>query len=118
MPAEFGEILRDAIVLGYMLLLRVGMPLLAIIFVGKWIQRCMAESDLREQRERTGVPYCWDTQTNARTGNAKTAAAAHPELPCWLAVQVAGGGVTQTCYNCPRYAVRTGELRGDQVEVG
>lgn len=117
MPTEFGAVLRDGIVLGYMLLLRIGVPVLVIAFTGKWIQRRMAESDMREQRARMGAAYCWDIQTTVQTANAKLAAAAHPELPCWLAVQHSGGGVTQACYSCPRYAVRSGKLEGDRVEV-
>jgi hypothetical protein len=110
-------LLRDAVVLTYMLFLRIGVPLLVIVFAGKWIQRRMAETDLREQRARRGEPYCWDLRRNAQTTNAKNAALAYPELPCWLAVQSAGGGVTESCFNCPRYAVQPGHSAGDTVEV-
>lgn len=118
MLTDSGAILRDGIVLAYMLFLRIGVPLIVIVFAGKWIQRRMAESDMREQRVRLGEPYCWDIRTNAQTASAKIAATAHPELPCWLAVQKQGGGVTESCFNCPRYAVNGAPLAGDTVEVG
>ena len=117
MPTEFGAILRDGIVLSYMLFLRIGVPLLVIAFAGKWVRRRMAETDMREQRARMGAAYCWDIQVNEQTANAKLAAAAYPELPCWLAVQHSGGGVTQACYNCPRYALISDKLEGERVEV-
>lgn len=105
MLTESQAFLRDAIVLTYMLFLRIGVPLLVIVFVGKWIQRKMAETDLREQRERVGEPYCWDVRKDSQSAYALRAAAAHPELPCWLAVQSEGGGLTEECFNCPRYGV-------------
>jgi hypothetical protein len=114
---ESQAFLRDAIVLTYMIFLRVGVPLLVIVFTGKWIQRKMAETDLREQRARMGEPYCWDMRTTAQTAYAQRAAAAHPELPCWLAVQTDGGGLTQACFNCPRYAVDVPHVARETVEV-
>jgi hypothetical protein len=118
MPTDFGATLRDVIVLAYMIFLRVAVPLLITLFIGKWIQRKMAEQELREQRARMGEPYCWDNRNTAQTQRAKLAAAAHPELPCWLAVQSAGGGVIETCYSCPRYTVQAEHTNGNPVEVG
>jgi hypothetical protein len=117
METEFGAVVRDLLVLGYMLFLRIGVPLLIVVMGGTWIQRRMAESDMREQRARRGEPYCWDRHNNAASASAKRAAAAHPELPCWLAVQTGGGGVTESCFSCPRYAVKTGRLTGETAEV-
>lgn len=117
MNTEFGAVLRDVIVLAYMIFLRVGVPLLVIVFAGKWIQRKMAESDMQEQRARSGEPYCWDTHLTAQTANAKHAAALHPSLPCWLAVQREGGGVTEECFNCPRYAIQEARPKAKTMEV-
>jgi hypothetical protein len=108
---------RDAIVLTYMFFLRVGVPVLVIVLVGKWIQRKMAETDLREQRERKGEPYCWNLRSTAQTAYAQRAAVAHPELPCWLAVQSEGGGLTEACFNCPRYVVKGTPPSRETVEV-
>jgi hypothetical protein len=118
MPTDFFAFLRDAVVLSYMVFLRIGVPALVILFGGKWIQRKMAEADMREQHAHMGEPYCWDKRSTAQTQRAKAAAAAHPDLPCWLAVQSAGEGVTEACYNCPRYAVQGTESERESVEVG
>jgi hypothetical protein len=118
MPTDSFAFFRDAIVLAYMLLLRIVVPLLCIVLVGKWIQAKMAEADRREQLARQGEPYCWDIESNPQTERARAAAAAHPDLPCWLAVQCAGGGVTDACFNCPRYAVRSKHALNGTLEVG
>lgn len=39
--------LRDATVIGYMFLLRIGVPLIVTLFVGWWLQRKLAERDAR-----------------------------------------------------------------------
>lgn len=118
MPTDLAAMLRDGIVLAYMIFLRVGAPLLVIWFVGKWIQRKMSDADMHEQRVHLREPYCWDKRNTAQTQRAKTAAAAHPDLPCWLAVQQAGEGVTEACFNCPRYALQETHPERKPVEVG
>lgn len=117
LPGDSGALFRDTLVLTYMLFLRIGVPLLVIVFGGMWIQRRMAETDLREQRARRGEPYCWDLGNTAQTTSARQAAVTHPELPCWLAVQSQGGGVTDSCFNCPRYAVQSEQGARRTVEV-
>lgn len=117
MPNDIFDLLRDLIVIGYLLVLRVLVPLLCILFIGKWIQTKMAETDRREQLAHQGEPYCWDTHHNAQTQRAQAAAAARPDLPCWLAVQHEGGGVTDECYHCPRYAVQGSNDRNELWEA-
>lgn len=106
MSIDFFNSLRDLTVIAYLLFLRVVVPLLCILFIGRWIQAKMAETDKREQLAHQGEPYCWDTRRDAQTRRAQAAAAAHPDLPCWLAVQRKGEGVTEDCYHCPRYAIQ------------
>jgi len=106
MSAEFTDILRDVVVLAYMFVLRIGVPLLITIFVATWIQRKLAEQDRAEERARRGEPHCWDTRDTPQTRRARLAAEAHPDLPCWLAVQSHGEGLTEACFECPRYAVQ------------
>lgn len=109
MPTELTDLLRDVIVLAYMFVLRLGVPLLVTLMLGKWIQRKLAERDLAEHRALHGEPYCWELRRTPTTATAKRATAAHPDLPCWLAVQTGGGGLTRDCYDCKRYAL--GETR-------
>ncbi len=106
MPNDIFSALRDLLVIGYLLAWRVLMPIVCILFIGKWLQAKMAQADRREQLAHQGEPHCWDKQRTAQTQRAQAAAAAHPDLPCWLAVQYDGGGVTTECYHCPRYAVQ------------
>lgn len=105
MPAELGDILRDVVVLAYMFVLRIGVPLLITFFIAKWIQRKLAEQDRAEEHALRGEPHCWDMHNTAQTRRARLAAEAHPDLPCWLAVQSHGEGLTEACFECPRYSV-------------
>ena len=80
MPNDFMGLMRDVIVLAYMIGLRVGVPLLITLFAGKWIQRKLAERDQVEERALNGEPFCWDKRRTAQTSGAQAAASAHPEL--------------------------------------
>ena len=117
MSGDIYAVLRDVVVLAYMFVLRIFVPLLVIVLVGKWIQLKVAAADRREQMAHQSEPYCWDEQDTAQTQRAKLAAETYPDLPCWLAVQRAGGGVTEACYHCPRYAVRGKGVSTTRVEV-
>ena len=118
MSDDIFPVLRDVIVLGYMFFLRIGLPLLCIVLIGKWIQVKMTQVDRREQIARQGEPYCWQSENTPQTRRAQAAAEKYPDLPCWLAVQHAGGGVTEDCVQCPRYAVPGKRTRSHRVEAG
>jgi hypothetical protein len=117
MSNDFMGLMRDVIVLAYMVGLRVGVPLLITLFAGKWIQRKLAERDQAEERALKGEPFCWDKRRTAQTAGAQAAATAHPELPCWLAVQAHGNGLIEACFNCPRYATSHKRSIRKQVEA-
>lgn len=106
MLSDWGALLRDAIILAYMFILRIGVPLLITILLGKYIQRKLEERDLAERRMLHGEPYCWERRETPQTRRAKWAAVAHPDLPCWLALQVSGEGLLEGCYTCPRFTIR------------
>lgn len=40
--------LRDAIVIGYMFVLRIGVPILVTLFLGWWLERKLAEWDAKD----------------------------------------------------------------------
>lgn len=42
---------RDVVVIGYMFVLRIGVPLITTMFIGWWLQRKLAERDAREAAE-------------------------------------------------------------------
>ncbi|MCC7162973.1 MAG: hypothetical protein IT331_10805 [Anaerolineae bacterium] len=43
--------IRDAVVIGYMLVLRIGVPILVTLFVGWWLERKLHEWDARDIAE-------------------------------------------------------------------
>lgn len=107
MPTDFDGILRDVIVLGYMFVLRIGVPLLITIMLGKWLQLKLEQRDAERRGAAQGELYCWDKNKNAQTLRAKAAATDRPDLPCWLALQASGDGLIENCYTCRNYHVRT-----------
>jgi hypothetical protein len=115
MPGGNSDILRDVIVLGYMVVLRIGVPLAITILAAVWLQRKLAEQDKAEERARRGEPHCWNTHETEQTQRARLAAEAHPEMPCWLAVQAHGDGLSEECFECPRYAVDTSLRKSSPV---
>jgi hypothetical protein len=43
--------IRDAVVIGYMFVLRIGVPILVTLFVGWWLERKLVEWDARDVAE-------------------------------------------------------------------
>jgi len=43
--------LRDVVVIGYMLVLRIAVPVIIVLFMGWWLQRKLAERDAREMEQ-------------------------------------------------------------------
>jgi hypothetical protein len=101
---DLGAIWQDAVVLGYMCGLRVGVPLLITIMLGKYLQRRLEERDREELAARHA--FCWDSAKTIDSERASRASALRPDLPCWLALQVSGGELTEKCYDCPLFSVR------------
>ena len=106
MQIDLFGIVRDSLVIGYMFVLRIGVPLLITLMIGAWLKRLLEEHE--EQPETAPLElapgqHCWDVRPNDRTAQAKTMAAQRPDLPCWLALQVGGKGVQDMCYGCPLY---------------
>src|SRR5512141_563328 len=93
--------IRDVLVLAYLVALRVGVPILVTLMLGAWIQRYLERPEKELARTyRVGDP-CWEFNQCPDAKEAQCVAAARPDLPCWLAIQVNGGGMSQACYSCP-----------------
>lgn len=97
---------RDALVIAYMFVLRVGVPILITLMIGAWLKRLLEERDAKELPQPTastsdGQQHCWDVKHCPETERVKCVASQRPDLPCWLAVQVSGGGLKEMCYACP-----------------
>ncbi len=109
MPENIGGILRDVLVIGYMFILRIGVPILITLMIGAWLQRILQEPEKERKptREEAQVgPHCWEIKQCEETKRARCAAFRRPDLPCWLALQVSGDGLTEACYTCPLFTAR------------
>ncbi len=47
--------------------------------------------------------HCWDVKGCTEQMKAKCPAAARPELPCWLAIQMKTGHLRKNCFDCNFY---------------
>jgi hypothetical protein len=106
MSIDFFGFVRDALVILYMFVLRIGVPILITLMIGAWLRRYLEERDAREAPQgspaRSGTEqHCWDVKHCPETARVECVAAQRPDLPCWLALQVSGGGLKETCYTCP-----------------
>jgi hypothetical protein len=103
-------ILRDVLVLIYLFVLRLGVPLIVTLMFGSFLQHWLQQQDAKEAIARrqydADAPCCWETKNCPESVRANCAAYHHPELPCWLALQVAGYGLKEQCYACPLYSTR------------
>lgn len=109
------SIVRDILVLAYLFVLRLGVPLLITLMLGSFIQHGLQQQDAKEMRASnqfgiTGAP-CWEKKDCPENVRAHCVAFQRPELPCWLALQVAGYGLKEQCYSCPQYTTRPATIR-------
>jgi hypothetical protein len=107
MSVDIFGIVRDALVISYMFVLRIGVPILITLMLGAWLRRLLEEREEKPARAPVQLKlgqHCWDVVHSAETDQIQSAAAEHPDLPCWLALQVTGQGVQEICHTCPHYA--------------
>ncbi len=106
------QTIQDIIVIAGMFFLRVGLPLLIVIGVGYLIRRWLEPAAVQEQFEgmvrsaqeqramvQTGK-HCWDVKNCSAEAKAQCAAAQQPDIPCWLARQIAGQSLPSGCASC------------------
>ncbi len=101
--------LRDVLVVGYMFVLRIGVPILITLMIGAWLQRLLQEPETETQPSPADLAngkHCWDVNKCEETKRAQCAAFQRPDLPCWLAIQVSGQGLTEKCYSCALFTQR------------
>lgn len=102
--------------------LRIGVPIVVTLGIGIWLEQKLRPQETRQaQRKvrrgpiipfprvqsngRAAVPlvHCWDAKQCDPTARAQCAAPKRPDLPCWLALQTAGGKVRAECADCELY---------------
>jgi hypothetical protein len=116
--------LPDIVGLLFMFVLRIGIPLAAIMTLSWLAYRWLGEektvvrsADKRQEvapRASIGGPAplahvmyfetpCWDIKGCTEQAKAVCPAHARPELPCWLASQMKTGHMKDKCFNCDIY---------------
>lgn len=104
----FQEVI-DALVILLMFAVRIGVPVALTLVVGYWLEKKLAPSQEMRTRAHTTrsakiiTLHCWDVKKCSSTQRAQCAAFRRPDLPCWLALQVAGDKVRPECYTCAFY---------------
>ncbi len=109
MPDDILAAVRDILVVGYMLVLRIGVPILITLMIGAWLRRVLEkDQDQPQPAEQAAAEpkHCWETSKDPQAEEAKRIAQTRPDLPCWLALQVGGTGLKEMCYSCPLYNQR------------
>lgn len=108
------EVLQALIVL-VMFGLRIGIPIAITLAFGYWLEKKLRPPEepvpastkieaVRHHRSSKLVGHhCWDVRHCDSTKRALCAATRHPELPCWLALQVEGQKVREQCFTCGFY---------------
>ncbi len=115
----------DGIVILAMFFLRIGVPIIVTLGVGIWLEKKLRPQETQAQprdattRRGTIIPFprvspgtnasalplahCWDVKQCDSITREKCAAYKRPDLPCWLALQAAGGKVRAECADCELY---------------
>ncbi|MCI0476686.1 MAG: hypothetical protein L0Y55_10600, partial [Anaerolineales bacterium] len=99
----------DTLAILLMFAVRIGLPIVLTLAVGVWLEKKLAPRERATRPARTARSakiiqiHCWDIKKCASATRAQCAAAQHPELPCWLALQVDGNKVRPECYACAFY---------------
>jgi hypothetical protein len=106
------QTIQDILIIGGMFFLRIGLPLLIVIGIGYLIQRWLEPKAVHEQFEgmiRTAQEQraagattkpCWEIKNCPAEARAACAAAQQPDIPCWLARQIAGQPLPEGCAAC------------------
>ena len=114
----------DGLVILAMFFLRIGVPIVVTLGIGIWLEKRLRPQETRVQqreiRRGTIIPFprvsqgasassvpiahCWDVKQCASAMREQCAAYNRPDLPCWLALQAAGGKVRAECADCELYS--------------
>lgn len=118
----FQDVIDAMVILG-MFFLRIGVPVIITIGIGMWLEKKLRPADFQRTAQRaqrgkiipfpraqsgarvTAVPsvHCWEVKQCDSAQRAQCVAYQRPDLPCWLALQTAGGKVRAECLECELY---------------
>lgn len=99
-------------------LVRIGVPIAITLALGYWLEKKLRPAEEKDdvvielQRRAAKSPkiiqlHCWDLHRCDAARRAACAAYEHPDLPCWLALQVEGAKVREECFTCALYKPQT-----------
>ncbi len=54
-PESIVNLIRDILVIGYMFVLRIGVPLIITLMVGAWLRKMLEEKPAPEEKEETAA---------------------------------------------------------------
>ncbi len=108
------EPITDILAVIFLFAIRIAIPIAVTLAFGYWLEKKLQPQQEQEQkpaidlarRERSNKIirlHCWDLNRCDSAKRAECAACRHPELPCWLALQVEGGKVREDCFTCRLY---------------
>jgi hypothetical protein len=118
----FQDVIDSLVILG-MFFLRIGVPVIVTLGIGMWLEKKLRPQETRQTqravRRGTIIPFprvpqgasptsaqfahCWDVKQCDPAAREQCAAFKRPDLPCWLALQAAGGKVRAECADCELY---------------
>ncbi len=103
----------ETVIVMLMFVLRIGVPIALTLTFGYWLERKLRPHQepaqevekIQATRKATNIIrlHCWDIKRCDASKRAQCAACHHPELPCWLALQVEGCKVREQCFTCAFY---------------
>ncbi len=110
------DTLTESLTVLGMFVVRIGVPVAITLVLGWWLEKKLRppetdqnskiiQLDTARQAKSSKVIqlHCWDFKHCDAAHVAQCAAYKHPELPCWLAIQVEGGKVREECFTCALY---------------
>lgn len=99
-----------------MFVVRIGIPVAITLVLGWWLEKKLRPPDADQNGKIVRLDtarhaksskviqlHCWNMKHCDSAKVAQCAAYKHPELPCWLALQVEGGKVREECFTCALY---------------
>ncbi len=108
MPQPF-----EAVIVLLLFVVRIGIPIAVTLAFGYWLERKLRPAEapaetpenIRLVRKPSNIIrlHCWDIKRCEPAQRAHCATCRHPDLPCWLAIQVEGGKVREQCFTCGFY---------------
>jgi hypothetical protein len=104
--------LADLLVILALFAVRLAIPLLIIMVVSYALYRWLGGEDYEQAfgpvvhpapPATTGGLHCYDIRHCPPEVRAGCPAMARPDLPCWMAIQLAEGRLRPHCPDCPMY---------------